>query len=77
MALLDSFGRRINYLRLSVTDRCNLSSGLDLSPFLGEGYDPAALMSALRGVAYRKPGKHGLSDRNAEPKPFLMSAGDG
>ncbi len=24
MALLDPFGRRINYLRLSVTDRCNL-----------------------------------------------------
>jgi cyclic pyranopterin phosphate synthase len=24
MALVDSFGRRINYLRLSVTDRCNL-----------------------------------------------------
>ncbi|HJV67337.1 MAG TPA: GTP 3',8-cyclase MoaA [Geomonas sp.] len=24
MALIDSFGRRINYLRLSVTDRCNL-----------------------------------------------------
>lgn len=24
MALIDSYGRRINYLRLSVTDRCNL-----------------------------------------------------
>jgi cyclic pyranopterin phosphate synthase len=24
MALIDSFGRKINYLRLSVTDRCNL-----------------------------------------------------
>src|SRR5512135_1100516 len=24
MELIDSFGRRINYLRLSVTDRCNL-----------------------------------------------------
>ena len=24
MALIDTFGRRINYLRLSVTDRCNL-----------------------------------------------------
>jgi len=24
MALIDNFGRRINYLRLSVTDRCNL-----------------------------------------------------
>ncbi|UFS69206.1 GTP 3',8-cyclase MoaA [Geomonas sp. RF6] len=24
MALIDSFGRRINYLRLSITDRCNL-----------------------------------------------------
>ncbi len=49
MALVDPFGRRINYLRLSVTDRCN-----------------------LRG-RYCKPEKHGLSDRNTEPKPFLMS----
>ena len=24
MELIDSYGRRINYLRLSVTDRCNL-----------------------------------------------------
>lgn len=24
MGLIDSFGRRITYLRLSVTDRCNL-----------------------------------------------------
>ena len=49
------------------------SSGLDLTPFLGKEYDPAVLMSALRGVVSRKPEKHGLSDRNTEPKPFLMS----
>lgn len=49
------------------------SSGLDLTPFLGKGYDPAALMSSLRGVAYHKPEKHGLSDLDEEPEPFLMS----
>jgi cyclic pyranopterin phosphate synthase len=49
------------------------SSGLDLTPFLGKGYDPAGLMSALRGVVHRKPDKHGLSDRDTEPRPFLMS----
>ena len=49
------------------------SSGLDLTPFLGGEYDTAALMAALRGVVSRKPEKHGLSDRNTEPKPFLMS----
>jgi cyclic pyranopterin phosphate synthase len=49
------------------------SSGLDLTPFLGKEYDPAALMSALRGVVSRKPEKHGLSDLDAEPEPFLMS----
>lgn len=49
------------------------SSGQDLTPFLGKGYDPAALMSALRGVVHRKPEKHGLSVHDTEPRPFLMS----
>ena len=49
------------------------SSGLDLTPFLGKAYDAASLMSALRGVVSRKPEKHRLTDRNAEPTPFLMS----
>jgi GTP 3',8-cyclase len=32
MELIDSFGRRINYLRLSVTDRCNLRCSYCMPP---------------------------------------------
>jgi cyclic pyranopterin phosphate synthase len=65
---------RIRVTAMGIAKGCLFeSSGLDLTPFLGERYAPAALMSALRGVVYRKPEKHGLSDRNTEPTPFLMS----
>ncbi len=49
------------------------SSGLDLRPFLGESYDPAALKEALRGVVFGKPEKHGLGDAKKIHEPFLMS----
>lgn len=49
------------------------STGLDLTPILGKGYDPAALISALRKVVSRKPEKHGLSDGNTESTPIFMS----
>ena len=32
MELTDSYGRRINYLRLSVTDRCNLRCSYCMPP---------------------------------------------
>jgi cyclic pyranopterin phosphate synthase len=49
------------------------SSGVDLAPFLGEKYDPAALKEALRDVVSGKPEKHRLSDGESNHEPFLMS----
>lgn len=49
------------------------SSGVDLTPFLGEAYDPAALKEVLRGVVFGKPETHGLSEGETKHEPFLMS----
>ncbi len=35
MALIDSFGRRIDYLRISITDHCNLKCGYCMPVFSG------------------------------------------
>jgi molybdenum cofactor biosynthesis enzyme MoaA len=73
MALVDAHGRVIDYLRLSITDRCNLNCRY-CRPTFGEPphrerarATTADLAAVIREAVAAKPTGHGLQPRCHRP----------
>lgn len=76
--LVDSFGRRIDYLRLSVTDRCDLRCAYCMPPAFKDYEDPAHWMTVEETVrvvkVFLELGVHRVRLTGGEP---LLRAGFG